>query len=178
MNRSVVLVGAALAVPLVGILFANLGNDPHSVDSPLVGKPAPDFALPRVDGGEVVRLEDLRGRPVVINFWATWCVPCFQEHEVLMDGALRNPDVAFLGIVYQDEPELVMRFAAEQGAGYPSLMDVQGRTAIAYGVYGVPETFFIGPDGTIVDKHVGALWPGALAERVRRARSAVAAGAP
>jgi cytochrome c biogenesis protein CcmG/thiol:disulfide interchange protein DsbE len=177
-NRTVVLAGAALTLPLVGVLFANLGNDPHTVDSPLIGQKAPDFALPTVESGEVVRLEDLEGRVVVVNFWATWCVPCFQEHHVLMDGARRYTDVTFLGVIYQDEAELVKRFGEERGAAYPSLMDEQGRTAIAYGVYGVPETFFISPDGTIVDKFVGALTPRALADRVALARSGAAAGAP
>lgn len=178
MNRTVVLAGAALALPLVGVLFANLGNDPHSVDSPLIGKPAPHFALPTVESGDVVRLEELRGRVVVVNFWATWCVPCFQEHEVLMVGSRRFGDAVFLGVVYQDEASRVKRFSAERGAAYPSLMDEQGRTAIAYGVYGVPETFFIAPDGTITDKYVGPLTPGALADRVARARAGATAGAP
>lgn len=178
MNRTVVLAGAALALPLVGVLFANLGHDPHTVDSPLIGKPAPHFALPTVEGGEIVKLEDLRGRVVVLNFWATWCVPCFQEHGVLMTGSRRFADATFLGVIYQDDADLVKRFSAERGAAYPSLMDEEGRTAIAYGVYGVPETFFIGPDGTIVDKYVGPLTPRALADRVAQARSSVAAGAP
>jgi cytochrome c biogenesis protein CcmG/thiol:disulfide interchange protein DsbE len=176
-NRTVVLAGTALALPLVGVLFANLGNDPHSVESPLLGQPAPTFALPTVADGRSVRLEDLRGRVVVLNFWATWCVPCLQEHEVLMAGARRFPDEAFFGIVYQDEAARVKRFASERGAAYPSLMDEQGRTAIAYGVYGVPETFFISPGGVIVDKYVGPLTPRALAERVERARRTAGAGA-
>jgi len=178
MNRTVVLAGAALALPLVGVLFANLGNDPHSVDSPLIGQPAPRFALPTVETGGIVRLDELRGRVVVVNFWATWCVPCFQEHQVLMEGARRWPDAAFLGVIYQDEVARVKRFSAERGAAYPSLMDEQGRTAIAYGVYGVPETFFISPDGVIVDKFVGPLTPRELVARVERARRGAVAGAP
>lgn len=137
----------------------------------------PDLAFVTLDG-ETFTSADLRGDVVVLNFWATWCVPCFQEHEVLMDGARRYADAAFLGVVYQDEVARVKRFSTERGAAYPSLVDEQGRTAIAYGVYGVPETFFIGPDGTITDKYVGPLTPRALAERIAQARRGAAAGAP
>jgi len=177
-NRTVVLAGAALALPLVGVLYANLGHDPHSVDSPLIGKPAPEFALPAVDGGQVVRLSDQRGRVVVVNFWATWCLPCLQEHQVLTDGARRYGDAVFLGVIYQDEDQRVRQFGVERGAAYPSLTDELGKTAIAYGVYGVPETFFISPDGVIVDKYVGPLTHGALQERVAEARRAASPGAP
>jgi len=178
MNRTVVLAGTALALPLVGVLFANLGHDPHTVDSPLIGQRAPEFALPTVEEGEIVRLEALRGKVVVVNFWATWCVPCFQEHQVLMEGSRRLDDAAFLGVIYQDEAARVKQFSAERGAAYPSLMDEEGKTAIAYGVYGVPETFFISPDGTIVDKYVGPLTPRELVARVERARRGAAPGAP
>jgi len=177
-NRTVVLAGAALALPLVGVLFANLGHDPHSVDSPLIGQRAPEFALPTVEEGEIVRLEALRGKVVVINFWATWCVPCFQEHQALMEGSQRLADAAFLGVIYQDEVARVKQFSAERGAAYPSLMDEDGKTAIAYGVYGVPETFLISPDGVIVDKYVGPLTPRELVARVERAGRGAAAGAP
>jgi cytochrome c biogenesis protein CcmG/thiol:disulfide interchange protein DsbE len=108
---------------------------------------------------------------VVLNFWATWCVPCYQEHPVLAAGASRYPDVAFVGVVYEDEEARVERYLREQGGSYPSLMDDGGKTAIAYGVYGVPETFFIAPDGTIVEKHTGPLTEGRLRTLVARARN-------
>jgi cytochrome c biogenesis protein CcmG/thiol:disulfide interchange protein DsbE len=170
-NRRVLLGGLVVALPLLVILVANLGRDPHLVASPLVGRPAPGFTLTPVDGGAPVSLAALAGRPVVLNFWATWCVPCFEEHGVLTAGARElGSEVQFLGVVYEDEPSRVQAFLAERGGGYPSLVDPDSRTAIAYGVFGVPETFFIDASGSIVAKHVGPLTDAALAENVRKAR--------
>ncbi len=170
MNRRVLVAGLAVTLPLVALLVVSLGRDPHRMDAPLVGRPAPPFALRPAGGGQPVTLESLRGRPVLVNFWATWCVPCFQEHPVLTAGSRRYPDVAFLGVVYEDEEPRVQRYLREQGGAYPSLMDDGGKTAIAYGVYGVPETYAIAPDGTIVDKHTGPLTDGRLRALVDKAR--------
>ena len=158
MNRVVLALGLLLVLPLVGILVLNIDRNPGSIDSPLVGKDAPTFRLEPSGGGALLDLVELRGRPVVINFWATWCVPCYQEHTMLVSEARRRGSrVAFLGIVYQDERERVERFLEERGGGYPNLMDETGQTAIAYGVYGVPETFFIDGAGKIVSKFTGPL---------------------
>ena len=108
--------------------------------------------------GNAVNLGDFAGRPVVLNFWATWCQPCVVEHPVLMEGARRyRGQVAFLGVVYQDDQDLIRRFMRARGGWGPALMDPGNRTAIAYGVYGAPETFFIARDGTITEKYTGAL---------------------
>jgi len=157
-------------LPLLAVLVANLGRDPHTVRSPLVGRPAPPFALQPVGGGSPVTLESLRGKPVVINFWATWCVPCFEEHPALTAAARGLPDVQFFGVVYEDEEVKTQAFLKERGSAYPSLMDPDGRTAIAYGVFGVPETFFIDAEGRIVEKYVGPLQRSTIAELVARAR--------
>jgi cytochrome c biogenesis protein CcmG/thiol:disulfide interchange protein DsbE len=95
---------------------------------------------------------------VVVNFWASYCVPCLAEHPVLT-GAARSlrDEVHFLGVVYEDEPEPIRDFLRRKGSSYPTLLDDHGQTAIAYGVYGVPETFVIDPNGTITAKHVGAM---------------------
>ena len=106
----------------------------------------------------------------MINFWATWCVPCFQEHGALVASARFLPDVQFLGIVYEDEEGKTDEFLRERGTSYPSLMDKDGRTAIAYGVFGVPETFFIDPEGRIVEKFVGPLDRGTILSLVAQAR--------
>jgi cytochrome c biogenesis protein CcmG/thiol:disulfide interchange protein DsbE len=169
-NWKVLLLGAALSLPLIGLLLRGLGRDPSRIDSPLVGKTAPGFELTPVGGGERLSLEALRGRVVVMNFWATWCGPCYQEHPVLTEAARQRTDVTFLGIVYEDEEDSVKAYLAKQGSAFPSLMDAGGKAAIAYGVFGVPETFFITPEGVIADKFVGPLTPTALASRLEKAR--------
>lgn len=171
MNKKVLLAGALVALPLLGLLLLSLGRDPHKIDSPLIGQRAPGFALKPVGGGEPITLEGLRGKPVVLNFWATWCVPCFDEHPVLNQGARALADVAFLGVIYEDEEAKVRRFLEKQGSAYPSLIDDGGKAAIAYGVYGVPETYFISPEGTIVSKYVGPLTPKLLQSFVAQARA-------
>lgn len=169
-NPRVLLGGLAVVLPLIALLVVGLGRDPHQMASPLVGRPAPPFSLRPAGGGPPVSLESLRGRPVVLNFWATWCQPCFKEHGVLAEGARGyGSSVQFLGVIYEDQEPLVLDFLRRQGSAYPSLMDEDGKTAIAFGVYGVPETFFIDAQGTIVEKFVGPLSGPSLAAQVDRA---------
>lgn len=171
MNRRVLAAGLFVVVPLLAILLLNIGRDPHAFNSPMVGRPAPLFTLVPTDGGAPVSLAALRGRPVVINFWATWCVPCYEEHAVLVSGAREAGDSAhFIGVVYEDDADRVGDFLARQGAAYPSLMDDDGKTAMAYGVYGVPETFFVDAQGRIAAKYTGPLRPDSLAENLGKAR--------
>lgn len=170
LNRGVLIAGLALVVPLVAVLLANLGRNPHVIGSPLVGRQAPEFALSPVGGGETVTLASLRGRPVVLNFWATWCVPCFQEHPLLVGAARSLGERArFLGVVYEDSEEQVRAFLARQGSAYPSLVDPGSRTAIAFGVFGVPETYFIDAEGKIAAKHIGPLDAASLEAKLRQA---------
>jgi cytochrome c biogenesis protein CcmG/thiol:disulfide interchange protein DsbE len=169
-NRTVLVGGVIIALPLLAVLVANLGRDPHSVRSPLVGRPAPAFSLTPVGGGSPVALGSLRGEPVVVNFWATWCVPCFQEHAALTEAARSLPEVHFLGIVYEDEEALTHEFLRQHGSAYPTLMDNDGKAAIAFGVFGVPETFFIDASGRIIEKYVGPLDRGTIMELVDRAK--------
>jgi cytochrome c biogenesis protein CcmG, thiol:disulfide interchange protein DsbE len=169
-HRGALVAGLLIVLPLVVVLFMNLGRNPQAISSPLVGKPAPEFRLVPVGGGAPVALAAYRGRTVVVNFWATWCAPCLQEHAALVDGARTlGADVVFLGVVYEDEETKVQRFLEQRGGAYPSLMDPDGRTAIAYGVTGVPETFFVGPQGRVSDKYAGPLDPGTLRALVRKA---------
>ena len=158
MNRGVLIVGLALTAPLVWVLASGFGKDPHAIESPLVGRRAPTFALRQLQGGQTVGLKSA-GKPTVLNFWATWCRPCVQEHGVLTAAAQRHKKVQFLGVVYEDTPERIRSYLKRSGAAYPTLIDEAGKTAIAYGVYGVPETFFISADGKIVAKHAGPLNP-------------------
>lgn len=162
MNKSVLVVGALIVTPLVVVLALSFGKDPRAIDSPLLGKIAPTFALHDLDGN-VIDLEQLRGQPVLLNFWATWCQPCIVEHPLLVATAQRYKGrVHLVGVVYQDDPEKIRRFVTQRGAWGPSLMDENGEVAIAYGVYGAPETFFIDADGTLAQKVTGAIQPDTL----------------
>ena len=157
MNRTVLIVGSAITIALVAVLFLGLGKDPTAINSPLVGKPAPQLALTSLDG-QRFDISQLRGKPVIVNFWATWCVPCYQEHPVLVENARTiGGDVQFLGVVFNDSEDKINAFLRERGSAYPTLLDQQGKTAIEYGVGGVPETFFINRRGVIVAKFVGPM---------------------
>lgn len=171
MNRRVLLIGALVVFPLLAILTLNIGRDPHALASPMIGKPAPAFTLPAAGGGAPVSLAAFRGRPVVVNFWATWCVPCYEEHGVLVEAArAQGEGVQFLGVIYEDEEDNVDAFLDRQGKAYPSLLDKDGKTAMAYGIYGVPETFFVDAEGRIAAKYTGPLTPATLAENLAKAR--------
>jgi cytochrome c biogenesis protein CcmG/thiol:disulfide interchange protein DsbE len=170
-NRRVLVAGLLVVLPLLGILVLNIGRDPHAFNSPMVGRPAPAFTLKAAGSGAPMSLAALRGRPVVINFWATWCVPCYEEHAVLVAAAREAGDsVQFLGVIYEDDEDRVGDFLSRQGKAYPSLMDDDGKTAMSYGVYGVPETFFVDAQGRIAAKYTGPLYPEALAENLAKAR--------
>lgn len=145
---------------LVGVAAAygtRFGADPTMVDSPLLGRLAPAFTLPYLEKEGTQSLEDLEGNVVVINFWASWCTACREEHDDLIMAAERFRDrgVTFLGIVYQDRPEFAIDMLDEMGRGYDNVTDPGSRTAIDFGVFGVPETFFIDRHGTVVAKVVG-----------------------
>ena len=160
----VLALGLVLILPLVIVLGLGFGKDPGEMDKVLEGRPAPAFELPRLLDGQLRSLDDFRGQPLVLNFWATWCVPCAQEHPVMLQGARQFADRAqFVGIVYQDSNEKVLAWLNRYGGqAYPTLIDVNAKAAIAYGVYGVPETYFINREGMIVYKHVGPISPGVL----------------
>ena len=158
MNRTVIWVGAAITTALVAVLMSGLGRDPKHIDSPLVGKPAPRFALATVSTGQSIDITSFRGKPVVLNFWATWCGPCWEEHPTLTEASQRMGDrVQFLGVVFQDDPAKIQDFLRQRGSAYPTVIDDRGQTAMAYGVGGVPETFILDENGTIVAKHDGPI---------------------
>ncbi|MGH2376618.1 MAG: TlpA family protein disulfide reductase [bacterium] len=147
-----------LTLSFAGLLAFGLTRDPRTLPSALAGRRAPTFSLEDMDTGETVSLNDLSGQIVVLNFWASWCVACRQEHPnfVAAWDRYRNRGVVFLGVLFQDTPENGRAYMEELGGGWPTLLDPGSRTAIDYGVYGVPETFFIGRDGVVRHKQVGA----------------------
>lgn len=162
-NKPVLVVGALLIVVLVAILASGFGKDPRAVPSVLEQKPAPTFALTDLDG-KTWDLAELKGQVVVLNFWSTWCLPCKQEHPLLLQAAKVYPEVRWLGVIYQDTPEKVRPYLVQKGQAFPHLIDPNGRVAIDYGVAGVPETYFVDRQGTIVLKHVGPLSQDVIAD--------------
>jgi cytochrome c biogenesis protein CcmG/thiol:disulfide interchange protein DsbE len=162
LNAKVMIGGLLLVVPMVLVLAKAFQFDPHTVNSPLVDQPAPGFMLQTLDG-ETVKLGETRGEPVLLNFWATWCEPCKSEHGLLVQAEQRYGDrVRFLSVVYQDEPEKILGFMQRYGDWGTTLVDVEGKVAIAYGVYGVPETFIIDAGGVVRHKFTGPVTPSGL----------------
>lgn len=169
MNRTVAIVGLVLAAVLIGVLFTGLGKNPAQIRSPLIGKPAPTFALREVGTGRTIDISQFKGKPMVINFWATWCNPCWDEHPVLVANARRHEaDVQFLGVVFQDTEDKILSFLRQRGSSYPTVVDDKGKTAIAYGIGGVPETFFLDKNGVIVAKFNGPMSTDDLQENLRK----------
>ena len=157
-NYALLIGGLLLVIPFVLLLAVSFGRDPRATPDVLTGLEAPDFSLVDLDGNPV-SLQDFRGQMVVMNFWSTWCQPCKIEHPLLLQAPERFPDVAFLGVVYQDEPAKAQAYLRREGTAYPHLVDPAGRLAVDYGVTGVPETYFINAEGDIIYKHKGVLYP-------------------
>lgn len=143
---------------LVAFLSISVAAPADSGASPLIGQPAPEFELQTLEGGRL-SLAELRGSPVVVNFWASWCIPCHREAPLLRaaDVRYRAQGVRIVGIVYQDSVEKARDFMARYGQTYPGLVDPGGRTAIDYGVFGIPETYFIDASGSVRGRHVGEI---------------------
>ncbi len=163
MKAGILIGGLVVVGALVAVLYSGFGHDPRAIKSPLIHRTAPDFSLERVDGKGTLSLAQLEGKPAVINFWATWCDPCKEELPVLLQAARGAKGVQFVGIVYEDDPANIENALARHGgAAYPTLIDKGGHAAIAYGVAGVPETFFLDRTGHIVAKFPGPLEPDEL----------------
>lgn len=159
------LVPIALFVALGVLLAFGLRLDPKKIPSPLVGKPLPAFSLPTLDNpARIVSNADLKGRPVLINVWASWCTACRDEHPLLVELA-RAGVVPVIGLNYKDKPEDAHEILRRDGNPYGMvLVDASGRTGIDWGVYGVPETFIVDRDGVIRYKHIGPITPDTLKE--------------
>lgn len=157
------LIAAAVTLPLLGLLAFGMTRNPNAIPSTMPGREAPAFELVTMplderEVPETVDLSALRGNVVVLNFWASWCVACRDEHEPLsrVARAYEGRPVRFFGVVYNDSPENAREWIeAMGGQSYSALIDPDSRTAIDYGLYGVPETFIIGPDGRVRHKIIG-----------------------
>ncbi len=161
--------------PLIALLSYGMTRDPRSIPSPLPGRDAPVFSrvvfAPGNDGvlrlpvGDTVRLAAHRGHVVVVNFWASWCLACRDEHQDLSAVARQYGPrgVRFFGLLYNDQPDNGIQWIAQMGGqAYPALEDPGARAAIDYGLYGVPETFVVDQRGSVAHKFVGPVRPGEL----------------
>lgn len=152
-----------IVLPLIALFYFGLKHDATRLPSVLLNQPAPDFTLETAEG-KTVSLSGLKGSPVVLNFWASWCHPCLQEHVTfgLARENHKKQGVRFFGIVYQDTRENVAQYVGKYGEAFDVLFDSESKTAIDYGVGGVPETFFIDREGVIRHKHAGVMTEEAL----------------
>jgi len=154
--------------------FALKSGDPSKLPSALIGKPVPATEFPALDGlnasgGAVpgfTSADLAKGKVTVVNFWASWCAPCVEEHPLLVELA-KEPNLQLYGVNYKDEAENALRFLGRYGNPFAALgVDRKGRGAIEWGVYGMPETFVVDGRGQIAYKHVGPLTPRSITEKI------------
>ena len=164
---------AAVVVVVVGVAFASrFGVDPDLTASPLIGTASPDVTVPYLESDESLRLRDLDGDIVVVNFWASWCTGCRVEHDALNSAAAEYSDfdVTFLAVNTQDEQGQALSYLNRYGASPETIygLDEGSRAAFSYGVAGLPETFFIDRDGNVVGKVIGPVNYDLLARTIDR----------
>jgi cytochrome c biogenesis protein CcmG, thiol:disulfide interchange protein DsbE len=152
-SRALLMLGG---VPVLALLAFGLTRDPRLVPSELTGHAAPPFALAQI-GGAPIKLADLRGQVVLVNFWASWCDACVAENALFReaDKRWRDQGLRIVGIVYEDDAKSAEEWMHKQGLAWPALMDPGSHTAIDYGLFGVPETFFIDRTGKVAYKQTG-----------------------
>ena len=157
MTRSLKLTGQALAlVAVAGLLGLLVWRLTHQTHAPKIGGPAPNFTLRRIDAGGKLDLASLRGKPVVINFWASWCVPCKGEAAMLEQAwnQYKAQGVVFVGVDYHDVTGDARTFMSHHGITYPIVQDGSGSIGDRYGLTGVPETYFVDRQGRLVGTHI------------------------
>jgi len=167
MKRLWFLIPLAAFIALAAVLAVGLRLDPREVPSPLIGKPAPAFALTRLDDpAKTISRDELRGRMWLLNVWASWCAACREEHPLLMEFAKKRA-LPIYGLNYKDKRADATAWLARFGNPYDaSLFDDEGRVGIDFGVYGVPETFLIDGQGVIRVKHIGPLTAQVIATKI------------
>ncbi|HET9893455.1 MAG TPA: TlpA disulfide reductase family protein [Streptosporangiaceae bacterium] len=165
-TRLLAVVVAAVGV-IVALLATGLGRDPSVIASPLVGRAAPNFTLPQFDGPPVT-LSKLRGQIVVLNFWASWCTEC-QTEQAALDRTwqkFQNSGVVVIGVDFEDTTTDARNYVASAGVRYPVVEDARSRTALAYGLRGVPETFVMNRSGRIVNHVIGPVGAAQLTSEI------------
>jgi len=145
---------------LIILFYKGLWGNPNFIPPVIVGTPAPEITAPDLYQPKEVSLSQFRGKVVVLNFWASWCLECKLEHQNLLAIKKRyadNPNFVMLGVNYQDKEDLARQYLQEHGNNFEHVRDVKGRISIDYGVYGVPETFVIDQNGVIRHKQIGPI---------------------
>lgn len=158
-RRALILLFASSAAGLLlASLVVGIGRDPSLLRSALIDHPAPAIAGPTL-AGDTFDFADVGGKVTVVNFWASWCAECRREHPdfVRVAERYRAEPVALVGVIFQDDPAAARAYMKEMGGDWPNVVDPEGRIAINYGVYGVPETFLIDTSGVIRAKVVGRI---------------------
>lgn len=154
----VILVAGVIA--LLSLLYQGLWGDPRAIPTVLIGTQAPTLSGPTVITGETLSMDQYRGKVIMLNFWASWCLECQVEHESLLEIHRQfgeHPDFVMLGINYQDRVQDARKYLDDYGTRFAHVRDQKGTISIDYGVYGVPETFVMDRQGVIVYKYVGPI---------------------
>ena len=160
LSRAIRLGIVVVIAALVLVLLLAFRRDPHDIRTGTVGKPAAAFTLQKLDGSGALRSDDTKGKITVVNFFASWCVPCKEENPALVRVYERyraSDDVVFVGVLYQDSRDSGLAYVKDNGVVWPTASDDDGRVAFAYGVFGIPETYFIDADGVIRGRHIGPI---------------------
>lgn len=164
-----------LIAPILALLAFGFTRDAKYIRSPLLAKPAAPFTVTLFDGKKVA-LEDLRGKAVFLNFWASWCTPCRDEARDLEAAwqKVKDKDRVFLGVALQDNDKDSREFLKEFDVTYPNGKDESGKIAVDYGTWGIPESFFIDPEGRITYKHVGGIRAALVLTKIEEAARGIA----
>ena len=162
--------GVAIFIAVAILIAGRFGSDPSLTSSPLIGQPAPDSPMALADGTGSVSMGDFDGDIVVVNFWASWCLGCREEHDALLRASedYADFDTTFVAVNYQDQPDRAEAFLRELGRSPETVytVDEGSATAFSWGVLGLPETFFVDRNGVVVGKVSGPVSYGLLASTI------------
>jgi cytochrome c biogenesis protein CcmG, thiol:disulfide interchange protein DsbE len=164
----------AIIAPILALLAYGFTRDSRYIVSPLIAKPATPFTLTLFDGRKL-SLADLRGKAVFLNFWASWCLPCREEARELEAAwqKIKGNNLVFLGVAVQDSDKDALEFLKEFNITYPNGKDESAKIAVDYGTWGIPESFFIDPQGRITYKHVGGIRAALVVSKLEEAAKGI-----
>ena len=178
MNRWLRAVIVIALASLVVVLVLAFRRAPTDIKTGTVGKPAAAFTLKMLEGAGTWSSNSAQGKVVVVNFFASWCLPCKEENPALVRvyERYRTSDVVFIGVLYQDSRDSGLKYVRDNGVVWPTVSDDDGRVAFSYGVFGIPETFFVGSDGVIAGRHIGPIDEATLIRGIECLRRTTAGG--